>query len=76
LIELKAKEKEMSYRKAVVLAVIGLLAATAYDAWWVFSGRFGTDGYLPGIYPIFCVLVIVGLRITKTRGLWGSSPKP
>ena len=63
----------MTYRKVIALAVITLIGTTAFDVWWVVSGKFGTNSYVPGIYPFFCVLLIIGLR--KLKGLWDLPPK-
>jgi len=63
----------LTYRRAMILVLIALAGVMAYDAWWVAKGQFGIGAYLPGIYPVFCILMILGLRFAKARGLWESS---
>ena len=62
----------MTYRKAMTITVIMLICTTAYDIWWVVAGKLP---YIPGIYPTVCILVIVGLRLSKKHGLWDEPPK-
>lgn len=66
----------MTYRKAMALAIVAFIVLAAFDAWWVVSGNFGKDSYLPGVYPTVCILAMVGLRIGKIKGFWDSPPKP
>ena len=66
----------MGYRKAVTLAVITFVGAIVYDTWCIMSGNFGKDGYLPGIYPLACGLVMLGLFFAKKHGLWDSKLQP
>jgi hypothetical protein len=65
----------MTYRKAMTLVIVAFVGISTFDIWWVVSGNFGKDSYLPGIYPVACVVAMIGLRITKKFGLWDSPLK-
>jgi hypothetical protein len=66
----------MTYRKAVALAVLTFIGTIAYDAWFITNGNFGKDGYLPGLYPLACALVLGGLYVAKKHGIWDSKLQP
>ncbi len=60
----------IQYRWMMALGVIVFVGSIAYDAHWVISGRFGTDSYVPGVYPLASGLVLAGMRLAKIHGLW------
>ncbi len=66
----------MTYRTVVTIVISITFICATFDAWWIVSGKFATDSYIPGVYPAICILLLVGLRMRKVRGLWGSPPKP
>lgn len=58
----------MSYRKAMVVLTVALVVFTGYDVWVTVSGNLDIRSYIPGIYPVACVISMIGVQVCKRMG--------
>ena len=60
----------MTYKKAMWVAAVALALVTAHDINWMMSGKFGSDSYIPLIYPFALIVFMVGMTAAKRHGIW------
>jgi uncharacterized membrane protein len=65
----------MSFTQTMSIVISTFIGTTAYDIHWVMSGRFGTNSYIPFIYPFVVFLLVVSIPVAKHHDFWEISPK-